>query len=170
MDLTFQVPMQYCSLQHQTLLHHLSHPQLGVVFAVAPSLHSVWSFFSTDLQYHIGYLLSWGVHLSVSYLFAFSYCSWGSQGKNTEVVCHPLLQWTTFCQKNLKVWLSLKNIFWPGCLYLGFPGGSDDKESACNAGDPGLTPGLERSPGEGNGNPIQCSSLEIPWTEGPDGL
>ena len=30
-------------------------------------------------------------------LFAFSYCSWGSQGKNTEVVCHCLLQWTTFC-------------------------------------------------------------------------
>ena len=36
-----------------------------------------------------------GVHLSVSYLFAFSYCSWSSQGKNTEVVCHSLLQWTT---------------------------------------------------------------------------
>ena len=35
-----------------------------------------------------------GVYLSVSYLFAFSYCSWGSQGKNTEVVCHCLLQWT----------------------------------------------------------------------------
>ena len=28
---------------------------------------------------------------------AFSYCSWGSQGKNTEVACHSLLQWTTFC-------------------------------------------------------------------------
>ena len=29
------------------------------------------------------------------YIFVFSYCSWGSQGKNTEVVCHSLLQWTT---------------------------------------------------------------------------
>ena len=48
--------------------------------------------------YHIGHLLTWGVHLSVSYLFAFSYYSWGSQGKSTEVVCHSLLQWTTFCQ------------------------------------------------------------------------
>ena len=37
------------------------------------------------IQQHIGHLLTWGVHLSVSYLFAFSYCSWGSQGKNTEV-------------------------------------------------------------------------------------
>ena len=34
----------------------------------------------------------------MSYLFAFSYCSWGSQAKNTDVVCHSLLQWTTFCQ------------------------------------------------------------------------
>ena len=34
----------------------------------------------------------------MSYLFAFSHCSWGSQGKNTEMVCHSLLQWTTFCQ------------------------------------------------------------------------
>ena len=38
------------------------------------------------------------VFFNVSYLFAFSYCSWGSQGKNTEVVCHSLLQWITFCQ------------------------------------------------------------------------
>ena len=45
------------------------------------------------------HLLTWGVHLSVSYLFAFSYCSWGSQGKNTEVVCHSLLQWTMFCSE-----------------------------------------------------------------------
>ena len=36
--------------------------------------------------------------LSVSYHFAFSYCSWSSQGKNTEVVFHCLLHWTTFCQ------------------------------------------------------------------------
>ena len=94
MDLTFQVPRQYCSLQHRTLsigpyFYHLSHPQLGIVFALAPFLHSFWSYFSTDLQSHIGHLLTWGVPLSVSYHFAFSYCSWGSQGKNTEVVCRP---------------------------------------------------------------------------------
>ena len=41
-----------------------------------------------------------------------------------------------------------------------FPGGSDDKESACNARDPGSIPGSERSPGEGNGNPFQYSCLE----------
>ena len=43
---------------------------------------------------------------------------------------------------------------------LGFPGGSDGKESASNAGDPGLIPGSGRSPGEGNGNPFQYSCLE----------
>ena len=42
----------------------------------------------------------------------------------------------------------------------GFPGGSDGKESASNAGDPGSVPGLKRSPGEGNGNPHQNSDLE----------
>ena len=43
---------------------------------------------------------------------------------------------------------------------LGFPGGSDCKEFACNAGDPGLVPGLGRSPGRGHGNPLQYSCLE----------
>ena len=41
---------------------------------------------------------------------------------------------------------------------IGCPGGSDGKESACNAGDPGSIPGFERSPGEGNSNPLQYSS------------
>ena len=41
-----------------------------------------------------------------------------------------------------------------------FLGGSDGKESACNAGDPGLIPGLGRSPGEENGHPLQYSCLE----------
>ena len=44
----------------------------------------------------------------------------------------------------------------------GFPDSSVGKESACNAGDPGSIPGSERSPGEGNGNPLQNSCLENP--------
>ena len=43
-----------------------------------------------------------------------------------------------------------------------FPHSSVGKESACNAGDPGSIPGLGRSPGEGNGNPLQYSCLENP--------
>ena len=53
-------------------------------------------------------------------------------------------------------------------LGWGFPGGSDGKVSACSAGDPGLIPGLGRFPGEENGNPLQYSCLENPWTEEPD--
>ena len=52
-----------------------------------------------------------------------------------------------------------------------FPGGSDGKESVCNARDVGLIPGLgrsSRSPGEGNGNPLQYS-WRTPWTEEPGG-
>ena len=48
----------------------------------------------------------------------------------------------------------------------GFAGGSDGKESACNAGDPGSIPGSGRSPGEGNGYPLQYSCLEIPMDRG----
>ena len=47
-------------------------------------------------------------------------------------------------------------------LLSGFPGGSDVKASAYNVGDPGSIPGLGRSPGDGNGNPLQYSCLENP--------
>ena len=43
---------------------------------------------------------------------------------------------------------------------MGFSGSSTGKESTCNAGDPGSIPGLRRSPGEGNGYPVQYSCLE----------
>ena len=49
---------------------------------------------------------------------------------------------------------------------LGFPGGSEVKASASNAGDPGLIPGSGRSPREGNGNPLQYSCLENPMDRG----
>ena len=52
---------------------------------------------------------------------------------------------------------------------LGFPGGSDGKEFTCNAGDLGLIPGSERSPGEGNGYPLQYSCLENPLDRGAGG-
>ena len=45
-------------------------------------------------------------------------------------------------------------------VFWGLPYSSDGEESACNAGDPGLIPGSGRSPGEGNGNPLQYSCLE----------
>ena len=51
-----------------------------------------------------------------------------------------------------------------------FLGGSEVKASACNQGGLGFIPGLGRSPGEGNGNPLQVLPWRIPWMEEPGGL
>ena len=51
-------------------------------------------------------------------------------------------------------------------MSVSFPDGSEGKASACNVGDLGLIPGLGRSPGEGNGNPLQYSGLENPMDRG----
>ena len=53
-----------------------------------------------------------------------------------------------------------------GVVFAYNPGGSEVKESASSAGDPGLIPGSGRSPGEGNGNPLQYSCLENPMDGG----
>ena len=50
----------------------------------------------------------------------------------------------------------------PISVFMGFPGGSDDKESACKAGNPSLNSELGRSPGEGSGYLLQYSCLENP--------
>ena len=55
---------------------------------------------------------------------------------------------------------------YPDILLKGFPGISDGKESACNAGDPGSIPGSGRFPGGGNGNPLQYSCLGNPMEGG----
>ena len=57
------------------------------------------------------------------------------------------------------IWLSMS-------CYMGFPGGSKGKESACSAGDPGSILGLGRSPGEGNGYLLQYSCLESSMDRG----
>ena len=54
----------------------------------------------------------------------------------------------------------------PIAVFMGFPGGADGKESACNAGDLGSIPGLRRAPGRGHGNPLQYSCLENPHGKG----
>ena len=95
MDLTFQAPMQYCSLQHRTLLLALVTSTAGYCFCFCSKASFFLELFLHDLQQHTGHLPTWGVPLSKSYHFAFSYCSWGSQGKNTEVVCYSLLQWSS---------------------------------------------------------------------------
>ena len=109
-------------------------------------------------------------------------CPWTSPGKNTRVGCHFLLQhWNhgqSFHILSKKPWyliffhlhncsslwlgycLSLVYILYFSSSFKSFPCGSAGKEPACNAGDLGLIPGLERSPGEGNSYPLQYSGLE----------
>ena len=103
--------------------HHQTHPQLGVVSTLAQPLHSFWGNFSALLR-HFRHLPAWGVCPSVSYLHPFSYCSWGSQGKDVEVVCHSLLQTRDelFC-----VGFSLLMVMPAGtCLDCAFCGGPTD--------------------------------------------
>ena len=66
--------------------------------------------------------------------------------------------------------IHLEQVFETPKVKLGFLGGSEGKESVWNVGDPGSIPGLGRSPGEANGNPLQYSCLEIPWMEEPGRL
>ena len=201
MDLTFQVPMQYCSLQHQTLLlspvtsttgycfcfcsipsfflqlflhwspalpggsdgkasaYNAGDPGLipgsrrssgegngnplqysclenpmdgGDWLATVLGVTKNWTQLSDfTIDFTIGHLLTWRVHLSVSYLFAFSCCSWGSQGKNTEVVCHSLLQWTTFCQTS-PPWPS--SLGWLHPAWLSFIHGTGAAAMRCSHG------------------------------------
>ena len=98
MDLTFQFPMQYCSLQHQTLLllPVTSTPGYSFCFGSIPSFFLELFLYSSPVAY-------WAPTDLGSFFFSIiSFCLFilfmGSQGKNTEVVFHSLLQWTTFCQ------------------------------------------------------------------------
>ena len=59
------------------------------------------------------------------------------------------------CKVNPIAWFMVSYLY-----TVGFPDGSDGKESACNVSDLGSIPGLGRSPGEGNGYPLQDSCLE----------
>ena len=66
-------------------------------------------------------------------------------------------------------------LFVPDCSrvitkFEGFSGGSDSKESSFDVGDLGSNPGLGRSPGEGNGNPLSILAWRIPGTKEPGGL
>ena len=105
------IPGSYaiCSFKHRALLPSPVTYTAGCCFhfGLVSSLFLELFLLSSPVAYWAP--TTWGVHLSVSYLFAFSYCSWGSQGKNTEVACHSLLQWTTFCHDIVGVQLIFLN-------------------------------------------------------------
>ena len=96
MDLTFQGPMQYCSLQHQTLRLSPVTSTTGCCFCFG----SISSFF-LELFLHWSPVAYWAPTNLGSFSFSIlSFCLFTlfMGGKNNEVVCHSLLQWTTFCQ------------------------------------------------------------------------
>ena len=83
-----------------------------------------------------------------------------------------MIFYTHHCERNYTVNIakSVRHFYYHSCIlmvaFLGLPGGSEVKASAWNAGDPGSIPGSGRSPGEGNGNPLQYSCLENPMEGG----
>ena len=85
----------------------------------------------------------------------YSYGSWGGGGHTVCCRC-------SIAQLCLTLWPPPYPSLSPGVCSLMSIGGSEGKESTCNAGDPGLIPGSGRSPEEGNGNPLQYSCLGNP--------
>ena len=85
--------------------------------------------------------------------------SWSSVGTNTIRSVSLKVHCGSLQGDGLRSLLALK----------GFPGGLDGKESACNLGDPGSTPGWLGSPGEGKGNPLQYSCLQNSMDRGTEG-
>ena len=140
MDLTFQVPIQYCSLQHQTLLLSPVTSTTGAGFAlvhlfilsgvISPSISS--SILGTYPPGSSSFsVLSFGLFML---FMGFSRQEYWSGLPFPSPVDHVLSE----------LW----------AMTTGFTGGSDSKASACIVGDTGLIPAWGRSPGEGNGNPL----------------
>ena len=103
MDLTFQVPMEDCSLQCQTWF---SPPDTNRLFHFGPAISLllelvVIALCSSPVIYWIPSNL--GVLIFQYHFFFFSYYSWGSPGNNTEWGSHFLVQWPSFCQ-NASLW------------------------------------------------------------------
>ena len=100
---------------------------------------------------------------SRNYMFSF-FKKWKMKNSMTFLNCPNLskLIHTTFSNTRSQ----LKSLCINLITIMGFPGSSEVKASACNVGDLGSIPGSGRSPGEGNGNPLQYSCLENPMEPG----
>ena len=100
--------MQYCYVQRRTLSFTTRHTHNCASFLLGPASSFLLGRFLRSSPVAFWAPTALGVHLSVTYLFAFSYCSWGSPGRDTRMICHPLLQWTMFYQNSpLWLWVTL---------------------------------------------------------------
>ena len=87
-------------------------------------------------------------------------CGWGVMQE--AAICHTFHSLWWIRNYGCK---QLRNRIWPQIVFLGFPGGSNGKESTCNPGDLGSIPRLGRSLAGGHGNPLQYSCWRFPRTE-----
>ena len=88
---------------------------------------------------------------------------------HTQLVKNPpAMKETLVCSLGRKIHWRRERL--PTLVFLGFTGGSDHKESTCNAGDLGLIPGLGRFPGGGKATHTSILAWKIQWTEKPGGL
>ena len=115
----------------------------------------------------VAYLLLYDAGTS---LFTSSYANFRNNILSSKRISQLFSKVSQNSLSTIKTWPTYVSIYWAYHNLLGFPGGSELKASASNAGDPGSIPGSVRSLGEGNGNLLQCSCLENSWTEGSGGL
>ena len=143
----FSISSGICMLATNSLNFHLSG---NAIISPSPSLFFFFFFF---------FLLNTGLLIDSWQLFSFSTLTNPSQPCTASNVYlsgppFPIMR-LFFCFLDFIFWLCFLTFD-----YQCFPCSSGGKESACSAGDPGSVPGLGRSPGEGNGNPLQYPCLE----------
>ena len=122
---------------------------------------NLWIYFGTI--YGVIYLLGidiWREESTVSPLYLHIH----EFNQRMENIWKKKILWSS--RKQTWIFHSSSIIYIALTLYLGFPGGTDSKESDCSAWDMGLIPGSGRSPGEGSGHPFQDSCLENPMDRG----
>ena len=141
LDMTEVIESAHTYVIYHILLVHFHQWTLGLLSPLGSQLSSYTSFFSQQLQWptkqpRVDFLPLTGLHKELELWY---------QQRPLAPIC--------LLKECRRIWLSLS---W----FLGFPGASAGKESACNVGNLGLITGLGRSPGEGKGYPCQYSGLE----------
>ena len=137
-----------------------SHLILCRPLLLLPPLPPSITVFSNESTLHMRWPKYWSFNLSISPSNEHP----GLVSIRMDWLDLPVVQGTL---KNLLQHHSSKpSILRCSAFFMDFPGGSDGKASVYNAGDLGSSPGLGRSPGEGNGNPLQCNCLVNPMDRG----